>query len=774
MGRLTTATHWGAYTISRKADRSLDIHPIAEEHEPAAMGPALMDILASPSRIRRPAVRKDWLEWKEGGCGSDAGPGLRGRGPFVELPWDEALDLAASELERVKSTFGNTSIYGGSYGWASSGRLHHAQGQMRRFLNLIGGCTRSVNAYSYAAAEVILPRVIASLDYVTAKGTTWPTIAEHGELVVAFGGLPLKNAQVNSGGVAVHSAAYWMKKAHENGVKFVNIGPLREDVPDFVSPEWLGIRPNTDTAMMLAIAHRLIEKGRVDRAFLESHCTGYETLEAYILGKADGEAKTPEWAAEICGIPSSAIVSLADRMASSRTLVSVSWSLQRADHGEQPYWMAVALSAMLGQIGVPGCGPAFGINAMHGVGNGNRQVKWAAVNQGINPTGKAIPVARITDMLMNPGGEYTYDGRIERYPDTRLVYWVGGNPFHHHQDLNRLVKAWQAPETVIVHDIFWTPVAKYADIVFPATSALERNDIAAGTLDGYAVAMKKVADAPGEARDDREIFRALSQRFGVEEKFTEGRGEMEWLRHLYDVSRQRFAGEGLELPDFETFWEEGVLNLTDEPEQRTLLDDFRADPSAHRLRTPSGKIEISSRTIEELGLSDCRGHPAWMEPYEWLGSDKVSRFPLHLVSNQPKTRLHSQLDCARVSRASKIADREAIFLNPSDAAARGVGEGDIARVFNDRGACLAGVVVSDAVMQGVAVLPTGAWFDLSEPGVPGALEKHGNPNVLTRDKGTSGLAQGPSAHSCLVEVELFEGVVPAVTAFDPPALIARD
>jgi len=209
----------------------------------------------------------------------------------------------------------------------------------------------------------------------------------------------------------------------------------------------------------------------------------------------------------------------------------------------------------------------------------------------------------------------------------------------------------------------------------------------------------------------------------------------------------------------------------DEPP--VMLGAYRADPGANRLPTPSGKIEIFSSTIASFGYDDCIGHPAWYEPAEWLGAPLARRYPLHLISHQPATRLHSQYDQGSVSRAAKIRDREALTLHPQDAAARRIKTGDIVRVFNDRGACLAGVKISDGVRQGVAVLPTGAWYDPLVPGEIGTLEKHGNPNVLTLDKGTSKLTQGCSALTTLVEVELFQGELPSVTAFDAPQFVVR-
>ena len=226
------------------------------------------------------------------------------------------------------------------------------------------------------------------------------------------------------------------------------------------------------------------------------------------------------------------------------------------------------------------------------------------------------------------------------------------------------------------------------------------------------------------------------------------------------------------MPEFAEFWAEGVFRLPPRADPEILMAGFRADPGGAALRTPSGKIEIFSETIASFGYDDCPGHPAWLEPAEWLGSPLAARYPLHLVSNQPGAKLHSQYDLGPHCEEARIGGREVLRLHPDDAAARGIGTGDLVRVFNDRGACLAAAQVSEAVMPGVVVLPTGAWYDPAEPGVPGTLELHGNPNVLTLDKGSSRLAQAPVAHSCLVEVERFAGEAPRVAAFDPPRFAA--
>jgi biotin/methionine sulfoxide reductase len=414
----------------------------------------------------------------------------------------------------------------------------------------------------------------------------------------------------------------------------------------------------------------------------------------------------------------------------------------------------------------------FGYASAGGIGNPPAPVAWPSLPQGRNPVEAFIPVARIADMLLQPGADYDYNGTRQRYPHARLIYWAGGNAFHHHQDLNKLVRAWQRPETIIVHDSWWNAQARHADIVLPATTFLERNDIACSNRDRFIAASHRLFAPPGATRSDYEIFRGLARRLGCEDSFAEGRDEADWIRFLYDLARQRARDAGIALPAFGEFWQAGLVELPEVAQHEPLLAAFRQDPDRNRLATPSGRIEIASQRIAGFGYPDCPGHPAWREPTEWLGAREAAAHPLHLLSNQPARKLHSQWDHGAPSREGKRRGREPIRLNPADATARGLGDGDLVRVFNDRGALLACVVVSDAIRPGVAQMATGAWYDPAEPGRPGALDLHGNPNVLTPDKGTSRLAQGPSPNSCLVQVEAFMGDAAPPRCFEPPVILA--
>ncbi|MGD9869186.1 MAG: molybdopterin-dependent oxidoreductase, partial [Hyphomicrobiales bacterium] len=725
----TVVTHWGVYHHGRgDGDR---LSASRADPDPSPIGFDMLRARRSPARILRPAVRASYHE------GGPRAPRRRGGERFVEVSWDVALDLVAAELRRVREEHGNAAIYGGSYGWGSAGRFHHAQSQIHRFLNSIGGFTRSVQNYSYAAGDVILPYVIGTTKGLSGYHTTWDEIIGHTRMLVSFGGLPHKNSQINNGGISGHRLRQRIERSRERGIETVLVSPIRDDALPEQNAEWMALRPNTDVALMLGLAHTILTEGLHDRDFLTSHTVGLEQFSAYVLGASDGQPKSADWAAAITEIPTGDIRLLARRMAATRTMIMVAWSLQRSHHGEQAYWMAIVLAALLGQIGLPGGGFGFGYGSVEAIGEPEPSFTWPRLPQLQNPVTDYIPVARIADMLLSPGEPYDYDGKRRHFPDVRLVYWAGGNPFHHHQDLNRLVEAWNRPDTVVVHEMWWNATARHADIVLPCTTPIERNDIGCSARDGLLAPSHKVVEPLAGARNDYDVFSGLARRLGTEERFTEGRDEEAWLRHMYDDLGRRLVARHIEIPDFDTFWRGGPLVLPTSTEVPNLLQEFRDSPAGHPLKTPSGRIELHSERIAGYGYDDCPPTPGWLEPYEWLGSGKAGRYPLHLISNQPRTKLHSQYDNAEVAAGSKIKGREPIRMNPDDARRRGLVDGAVVRVFNDRGQCLAGLVISDALREGVVQLSTGAWYDPAEPGVAGSLDKHGNPNVLTRDVGTS-------------------------------------
>ena len=768
------SSHWGNYLAEVAHDKLVAIHPYASDPDPTPIGQSLLNAQDENVRIPQPMIRQGYLEKRHKSDGA-----RRGIDPFIPVSWDVALDVAADAIQRVKEEFGNEAIYGGSYGWASAGRFHHANSQVHRFLNTVGGYVRSVNSYSTAAAEVIMPHVVGmSFVDLMLQAPTVEDIAKHTRLVVSFGGIAMKNTQIMSGGLGAHTARDQLQNLRQAGVRFVNVSPMRDDMADYLDAEWLPCRPNSDVAVMLGIAHTLVVNNLHDRHFLDTYCTGFERFLPYLMGEEDGIVKDARWAAQLAEIPEERIEETAKQMAAERCLIGISWSLQRSEFGEQSYWMATLLSAMLGYVGLPGAGVAYGYGSVHNIGFAGRRLpnyRTAALPQGKNAVKRFIPVARIADMLLNPGRQFEYNGRTLSYPEIRLIYWAGGNPFHHHQDLNRLRRAWAKPETVIVNEPFWTATARHADIVFPSSTPLERNDISISPYDCHLTPMPRVVPPFGQSRNDFDIFTGLAKRLGSEQEFTGGKDEMDWVGHLYSATRKAAVKSGVTLPEFDEFWRGKQITVKEQtPDRVYTLEKFRSDPKANPLRTPSGRIELYSEKIAGFNYDDCAGHPKWFDKQEWLGAGRAVDYPLHLISNQPKTRLHSQYDHGVTSRNAKIEGRAPARMNPLDAAKRNIIDGDVVRLFNDRGACLAGVILTENIRAGVIELETGAWYDPQDPSDPMTLEIHGNPNALTRDAGTSKLAQGPSAHSCLVEAEKYTGELPAIRVFSQPRTASID
>lgn len=762
MAKLNSA-HWGAFRVAVDNQGLPSVTPFEKDGDPSPLLAGMQEAFSHPTRVRRPAVRKSWLAQ-----GAQSDPRLRGREPFVEVPWDEALDLVAGDMARIKEAHGNQAFFAGSYGWSSAGRFHHAKTQLKRFFNGYGGCVDQVNNYSFGAAMVLLPHIVGDNQFVYGPSTDWRAIINHTSLFVCFGGLPKRNTQIESGGTGEHRLQHWLQQYASGPGELLNISPLRDDIDDGVTSRWLPIAPGSDNALILALCHTLLVEKRYNRDFVTRYCEGFDVFADYLLNANRGEGCSARWAADICAIDEHEIVALSRRLTERRSFINLNWSLQRADYGEMTYWSAIALAAMVGQMGLPGGGLGFGYGSMNGTGNAVGRFKTPVLPCGTNGVNLSIPVARISDLLLNPDGRLEYNGATLTLPKIRMVYWAGGNPFHHHQNINRLLSAWQKPETIVVNETHWTATARHADIVLPATTTMERNDIGASSSDRFVIAMHQGVAPFAEARNDHAIFRALSERLGFADAFTEGLDEFGWLRRLYHITLDDALARGLSLPDFDTFWQQEYLELPSPEEPHNALAAFRADPTRHPLRTPSGKIELFSRIISGFHYADCPGHPQWLTPREWLGSPLAQRYPLHLISNQPANRLHGQLDQSAPSQNSKIKGREPLRMHPEDALRRHLRAGDIVRVYNERGACLAGIQLSDALKPGVVQMATGAWYDPVHPGMPGSLDAHGNPNILTHDLGTSTLSQGCAAQSCLVEVEIFNAPLPDITVGAPP------
>ena len=269
-----TSTHFGSFTAEVKDGIFVKTIPFVGNPFPSEMIGALPDRVNSETRIRYPMVRAGYLK---NGYASDTSK--RGAEPFIRVSWDKALDLIAAELKRVKQQYGNAAIFGGSNGWRNAGKLHDPQKLLKRFLGGFGGFTNEKGGYSWAAAKAIVPRVLGDNNSRTGSLTTYKNIIENTKLIVLWGTTPMKNGDIMRDGGGAHTTrAYWhqIKKA---GIETVIINPMADEEEQFLNnPQWIKIRPNTDTAMMLAILTPFTAKGCTTRRSLTNTPSAFQNF----------------------------------------------------------------------------------------------------------------------------------------------------------------------------------------------------------------------------------------------------------------------------------------------------------------------------------------------------------------------------------------------------------------------------------------------------------------------------------------------------------------
>ncbi|MBY7762984.1 trimethylamine-N-oxide reductase TorA [Vibrio fluvialis] len=778
-----SGSHWGAFRAQIYGGKVQAIKPLETDKHPTDMLNGIKGIIYSPSRVRYPMVRLDWLKKHKYSAET------RGNNRFIRVTWDEAIDLFYRELERVQKQYGPWALHAGQTGWNQTGAFHNCTAMMQRAVGMHGNYITKVGDYSTGAGQTIMPYVLGSTE-VYAQGTSWTEILEHSDNIILWANDPVKNLQVGWNCETHQSFGYLdqlKEKIAKGEVNVVSVDPVKNKTQRFLQNDHLYINPQTDVAFMLAVAHVLYTEDLYDKKFISTYCLGFDDFIQYVLGNTkDKIERTPEWAAKICGVTPESIRDFARMLVKGRTQLLFGWCIQRQEHGEQPYWMGAVLAAMIGQIGLPGGGISYGHHysgigvpstGFAGPGGFPRNLdqgakpKWD--NNDFNGYSRTIPVARWIDAILEPGKKINHNGNTVTLPGFKMMVISGNNPWHHHQDRNKMKRAFQKLETVVTIDFNWTATCRFSDIVLPACTQWERNDIDSyGSYSGKGlIAMHRLVDPMFQSRTDFEIMTELTRRFGRHEEFTRGMDEMEWVRSLYNDCKKANEGK-FEMPEFDEFWEQSVLEFG-EGKPWVRHADFRRDPEINALGTPSGFIEITSRKIGRYGYEHCQEHPMWFEKTERShggpGSDK---YPFWLQSCHPDKRLHSQMCESEAFRATyAVQGREPVYINPMDAKAKGIKAGDLVRVFNGRGQLLAGAVLSDSYPRGVIRIEEGAWYGpLSEK--EGAICTYGDPNTLTLDLGTSELAQATSANTCIVDFEKFTGKVPPVTSFGGPIEVA--
>jgi len=633
------------------------------------------------------------------------------------------------------------------YGTGSYSQLNGSQ-TARRLMNLFGGCLGIYNSYSWAAINAATPTVYGTLE-TGSQRQDWL----NARYILMWGWNP---AEMRDG----TNSDYFVKLARQNGARVVCIDPRMSMSAASLADEWIPIRPGTDTAMLSAMAYVMVTEGLYEAEFVRSHCVGFdesqmpegaqglESYKDYLLGKIDGQPKTPEWAERITSVPRQTIARIAREYATLKPgVLYQGYGMQRRAYGEQVVRAGCVLAALTGNLGLPGSW-ASGL-ALQAPDGGPF---WQAFPVGENPVKAAIPVFLWSEAALrgkSMSGAEGVRGAEKLDNDIQLIYAVASNALvNQHADINRTARLLQDEskvEFLAVQDQFLTPTGRFADLILPACTQFETWGVEDGWKYGDEVLlMPKLVEPPGEAKSDYRICAELAGRLGFEQAYTEGRDERGWVEWCLDRYRERRFPE---LPSLDELLETNVgVYAKPATIPAVGLADFYADPEKHPLDTPSGKIEIFSKELYDLGRADeIPAVPKYIQEWESPFGAEAERYPLQAIAHHYMARVHS-------THANNDWLVEAFpqraFINPLDAEPRGIADGDLVRVFNDRGETALPCRVTPRILPGVVDIPQGAWWQPDENGV----DRGGSVNVLTSARWTP-YAFGTAQQTMQVQVE---------------------
>ncbi|MBI2830727.1 MAG: molybdopterin-dependent oxidoreductase [Chloroflexi bacterium] len=661
--------------------------------------------------------------------------GARGEGKFERISWDEALDTVAREIKRVKETYGPASIIfkrsGGDLGRLQTGHTH------LRLLRMAGGCSEVWGIHSFEGAVFAQIGTFGTVDTTSTRDDLL-----NSKLIILWGWNPTDT-------VLFTNTSWYLSQAKERGAKFVSIDPRYTSTASLCDSRWLSIRPGTDTAMAIAMAYVMLKENLYDRKFIDTYTIGFDRFKDYVMGKEDGVPKTPQWAEVITGVPAAAIEGLAREYATIKPAALISGiGPGRTARGEQFHRATAVLAAMTGNIGRPG-GDA-GVSAFTGASGAYPYMKLGAgmpmppnpVEAAAPPRKNAFPswggytLGRIGHIHQTKVADAILKGKAGGYPaDYKMLYVVNNNFPNQYFDINKHVSALKSKnlEFIVVCEQFMTPAARFADIVLPTTTSLERDDICIGPTVGFYGFMAKTIEPVGESRSHLEICVALAEKLGVP-NFSEKTGD-EWLKQV--------AAGSPDIPDYEAFKKAGGVKPR-VPEPYVAFRKQIEDPQNNPFPTPSGKIEIYCQRIADMNDPLIPPIPKYIESWEGPNDPLARKYPLQLLTTHIWRRAHTQYDNIPWLRE---LEPQTVHINSSDAKARGIKNGDMVRVFNDRGVTIIPAKVSDRIMPGVADVPQGAWYAPDKDGV----DRAGSCNVLTRDEPSPGGSY--TTNTSLVQVE---------------------
>ncbi len=782
----------------------------------------LKSLIYSKDRLLYPMKRVDFDPAGQRNCDR------RGISGYERISWDEALDIVAAEIKRVKREHGPGAIMNGSGSHHTWGNLGYWLSAKTRFMNSIGSSHVVHNPDSwegwYWGAMHHWGNSIRN-GATDTYGTVEDCLKE-AEMIVFWSSDP----ESTSGVYGAFEGTLRRQWAKSLGIKMVHIDPFYNHTAALLGGKWIAPRPDTGNAMALAIAYVWIIEKLYDRDYVHSHTKGFETWRDYILGKEDGIPKTPEWQAPETNVPAKDVRALARQWGRHKTYLSPGGlagfgGACRCATGTEWARSMVCLMAMQG-LGKPGINmgclqqgapvdtnfyfPGYAEGGLSGDLDytGLRISMYQRMPQlpTMNSVSQMIPRLRIPEAILDqacegyPTDPKSIEGQFKKitYPapghsPARMYYKYGGSHFGTMADSNRYAKAYRSEnlEFVVNQSIWFEGEAKFADVILPACTNFERWDIGeTANSGGYShhqfiqwnhriITMQHQCIQPlGESKSDYQIFLELAQRLGLGAPFSEGMTELEWCRRLFDASDlpkvtswRRFMKKGYYVvpapkPEhrapvsYRWFAEGQPKNV---PELSPLPADY-TEQWRHGLQTQSGKLEFESSSLKRFAPDDPERPviPKFIPSWEGHHTPELyAKYPLNLISPHPRYSFHTMFD-AKDGIINDVKDHRILMdgyyywivrINSDDARQRGIGQHDLVKMFNDRGAVICAAQVTERIPPGTVLSCEGSanYDPLGEPGR--SPDRGGCINLLTPSRNIIKRSHSTASNTCLVQVE---------------------
>lgn len=712
--------------ISTILDKDLD--PKAPVMRACTRGRGYRRFVYNPDRLKYPMKRI----------------GKRGEGKFERISWEDAVTTIAQQMQRITKEYGpasryvhnNTGVSGGSFSGDSF---------IKRLLNMTGGYLGYYHSVSLGNTVAATPYTYGT----PASGSSLNTLADT-KLVILWGHNPTET-------IFGHSNHFY-QEMKKNGTKFIVVDPRYSDSAMSYADQWIPLLPTTDNALMDAMMHTIISENLHDKAFLDQYCIGHdeehmpegivanESLTAYLFGQKDGIEKTAEWAEKITKVPADQIRQLAREYATTKPAALIQgWGPQRHVCGERSARGATLLAALTGNVGKRGAWAS-------GYGGDASRRFVGGVDTGENPVTSKISIMNWVDACTD-ASKITPEMGLKGEPLTsniKLLFCLAGNYLaNQNPDINAAVSMLEDEskvEFIVASDLYMTPSARYADIVLPETSFMERWNIGATWGTGnYFMLSEKIIEPYFEARDDYDWISDVAQHLGIKEQFTQNRDVVGWIRNSLDEARVAMPDE--QIPTFEELLEKRLHLFT--PKEHIAFRAQIEDPKNNPFPTPSGKIEIFSKRLYEMQHSEIPALSHYVPAFEGPQDELTQKYPLQLITWKSLAKANSTFF---LNPWTNKAKPHALWINPIDAKKRSIRHGQRIRVFNDRGATLITAEITQRIMPGVVGMPTGVYWD-PDPKNP-KLDRGGCPNVLTSTRITP-LAKGNAHQTVLVDVAAY-------------------